>query len=204
MGYVQDKLTFVGPRFTRDLRHRGTAALAVAALAVLSLALLTGCKSPGASMSGYFRVKALNNAIADYNKFVRFQEWDQAGAYLKIDDQDAFTEKMENQEDSFRLTDFEVRDTQPGSDLKSAKVRVIYHYYWLPSITEEKMSVLQRWTWLDNEKRWSIENPLAFPKRHTAKTRSSASARADSDEGPPSAAGAYSGRAEEGKDPGGN
>jgi len=148
-------------------------AAAIAALS-LSFALIAGCKSPGLGMSGYLRDKALNNAALEYNKLVRWQEWERACEYLKIDAQPAFTEKMESQEETFRLTDFEIKDTRPGNDSKSATVRVVYRYYWLPSITEQKMTVVQRWTWVDKEKRWMIENPLALPKRKAAKTPAAA------------------------------
>ncbi len=154
---------------------RTAAALVAVSLAV---ALVAGCKSPGLGMSGYLRDKALNNATLEYNKLVRWQEWEKACEYLKLDAQAAFTEKMENQEETFRLTDFEIKDTRPGSDSKSATVRVLYRYYWLPSITEQKMTVVQRWKWVDGEKRWTIENPLALPKRKPEKPPAAAAVRA--------------------------
>ena len=157
-----------GPRFARGPRsslrcRRG------AFIALLSLVLLAGCKSPVANVSGYMRNKKLNDAVMEYNKYVRWREWDKASAYVKTADQAAFKEKMEDVEETFRLTDFDIKDTTPGENARTASVRVFYRYYWLPSITERKMSVRQRWSWSDEERRWQLDTPFTLPSRAAAR-----------------------------------
>ena len=188
MGNVRDDSLFVGPRLVgvglRFARDRGSrSAFGVVAALVLALAVLPGCKHPMGNMSGYLRNKQLDEAVLEYNKYLRWQEWDQASAYVKTTEQAAFKEKMEDAEESFRITEFEIKDTIPDAGTKSASVRVIYRYYWLPSISERKFSVRQRWTWSEDDRRWEVENPFTFPKRASAKPRPAASARADAPAG---------------------
>jgi len=136
-------------------------------------------------MSGYMRNKALTDAVLEYNKLLRWQSWEKASDYVKISDRVVFESRMEASEETFHLTDFEIRDTKPGEDAKSAVVRVAFRYYWLPSIVERKMSVTQRWAWSDGEKHWQIVTPFSFPSRTASRPRAAASAWADVPAGTP-------------------
>lgn len=163
--------------------HRG--AMPGVIIALVSLLLVPGCKSPMAGMSGYMRNKALTDAVLEYNKLLRWQSWEKASDYVKISDRVVFESRMEASEETFHLTDFEIRDTKPGEDAKSAVVRVAFRYYWLPSIVERKMSVTQRWAWSDGEKHWQIVTPFSFPSRTASRPRAAASAWADVPAGTP-------------------
>jgi hypothetical protein len=132
------------------------------AAAVATTFLIAGCKHTMGSYSRSSRVKQLNTVAEDYNKFIRWQEWDRASEFVRPEDQSLFREKLEEAEETFRITEFEIRDTAIDAESKSATVRVLYRYYRAPSVTEKKLVVRQRWTWSEAASAWYLDDPLAF------------------------------------------
>jgi hypothetical protein len=133
-----------------------------AAGVLIVLLLLSGCEGTFGKYSSGNRSNQLHEAVLEYNKYVRWQEWEKASDYIKTDEQSAFKQQLEELEEDLRITDFEIRDTDVDSDAKTATARILYRYYWLPSITEKKMRFSQKWVWSEEEKRWAVDGPLNF------------------------------------------
>lgn len=143
------------PRMTQ-----ATAALIAAGLTIM---LAAGCQSAKfGRYSGAGRAKLLEEGSLDYNKFIRWQEWERASNFVRPAEQSTFKEKLEDLEEIFRITEFQIQDTHVAPEGRSAKVKVVYRYYRLPSITERKMVVTQKWVWSDEGNHWVIDKPLAF------------------------------------------
>ncbi len=133
---------------------------------VLVLIVLPGCQGGFARYSGTNRVKVLHEAVIDYNRYLRWQEWERASDFIRDAERIAFKQGFYEIEEELRITEFEVRDTDVAQeDAKSADVVVLYRYYLLPSVTEKKIRVTQRWIWSEEENRWAVDEPLAFLKR---------------------------------------
>lgn len=136
-------------------------------LTILVLALITlpGCQGGFARYSGTKRIKVLHEAVVDYNRYLRWQEWERASDFIRDAEKIAFKQGFYEIEEDLRITEFEIRDTDVAEeDAKSADVVVLYHYYLLPSVREKKVRVTQRWLWSEEENRWAVEEPLAFLK----------------------------------------
>ncbi len=146
-------------------------------VATIALLLVTGCQGTFGKYSSTSRSNQFHEAVFEYNKYIRWQEWERASDYLNPDDQSEFKEKAEAVEEVLRITEFEIRDTDIEPEAKSATARVLYRYYRLPSIAERKMKFTQKWIWSEEHKRWTVEDPLSFiepapaPKRFKAKPR---------------------------------
>ena len=130
--------------------------------AVATTLTIAGCKHTMGSYSASNRAKQLNTVAEDYNKFIRWQEWGRASEFVRPEEQSLFREKLEDVEETFRITEFEIRDTAIDPESKSATVRVLYRYYRAPSVTEKKLTLKQRWVWSEAAKAWYVDNPLAF------------------------------------------
>jgi hypothetical protein len=148
-------------RFKHPRRvRRGALVLVTAGLAIT---LATGCQtSQLGRYSGAGRAKMLDDVSLDYNKFIRWQEWERASDFVRPGEQSAFKEKLQEVEDTLRITEFEIQDMRVDPKGQSATVKVLYRYYRLPSITERKMFIRQHWTWFEQGNRWVIDEPLAF------------------------------------------
>jgi len=132
---------------------------------VLALIGLPGCQGGYARYSETSRVKILHAAVVDYNRYLRWQEWEKASDFIRDAERIMFKQGFYEIEEDLRITEFEIRDTDVApEDAKSAEVVVLYHYYLLPSVTEEKVRVTQRWIWSEEENRWAVKEPLAFLK----------------------------------------
>ncbi|MDP3938550.1 MAG: hypothetical protein Q8R92_10495 [Deltaproteobacteria bacterium] len=157
-------------------------------LLALAIALFPACEGSFAKYSTSARVKQLHTAVADFNKFIRWQEWERASDFVTEEDQAEFKNKFQEIEEEFRITDFEIRDTdveEPES--KFAETIVLYHYYLLPSVTEKKVRATQNWVWSETEKKWEVKSPLDFlklverPDKNQPGARAARLAVADSD-----------------------
>lgn len=137
---------------------------ALAALA-LSLALLPACEGSFAKYSTSARVKQLHEAVKDFNKYVRWQEWERASKYVAEEDREEFKEKFQEIEEEFRITEFNIRHTDVDDvESKFAETTVLYRYYILPSVTEKKVRATQNWVWSETSHRWEVKSPLDFLK----------------------------------------
>lgn len=138
---------------------------AVLAVLALSLLLFPGCEGTFAKYSASSRVKQLHEAVKDFNKYVRWQEWERASDYVAKDDREAFKSKFQEIEEEFRITEFEIRHTDVDDvDSKFAETTVLYRYYILPSVTEKKVRATQNWVWSETTKKWEVKSPLDFLK----------------------------------------
>ncbi len=148
-------------RFKHSPRvRRGAFTLVAAGLAIT---LAAGCQTAKLGRySGPGRAKLLEDVSIDYNKFIRWQEWERASDFVRPAEQSAFKEKLQEVEDTFHITEFEIQDTRVDPEGRSATVKVLYRYYRLPSITERKMFVRQHWVWSAQGNHWVIDKPLAF------------------------------------------
>lgn len=138
---------------------------AVVAAVALAVALLPACEGSFAKYSTSARVKQLHEAVTDFNKYIRWQEWERASDFVTPDDRSEFKSKLQEFEEELRITDYEIRDTdvqEPES--KFAETVVLYRYYLLPSITEKKVRTTQDWVWSETENRWVVKSPLDFLK----------------------------------------
>lgn len=138
-----------------------------AALAVLALsvALLPACEASFAKYSTSARVKQLHEAVTDFNKFVRWQEWERASKFVAEEDREEFKEKFQEIEEEFRITEFNIRHTDVDEvESKFAETTVLYRYYILPSVTEKKVRATQNWVWSETNNRWEVKSPLDFLK----------------------------------------
>ncbi len=131
----------------------------------LAIALFPACEASFGKYSSSVRVKQLHTAVADFNKFIRWQEWERASGFVTKEDQADFKNKFQEIEEEFRITDFEIRHTdveEPES--KFAETIVLYRYYLLPSVTEKKVRATQNWVWSETTKKWEVKSPLDFLK----------------------------------------
>ncbi len=149
-------------------------------LTILVLALITlpGCQGGFARYSGTNRIKVLHEAVVDYNRYLRWQEWERASDFIRDAERIAFKQRFYEIEEDLRITEFEIRDTDVAKEgAKSADVVVLYHYYLLPSVREKKIRVTQRWIWSEEENLWAVEEPLAFLRTIMKPTASRRSVR---------------------------
>ena len=145
---------------------------------VVALIVLPGCQGGFARYSESSRIKVLHAAVNDYNRYLRWQEWERASDFIRDTERLAFREGFYEIEEDFRITEFEIRDTDVEEEnARSADVVVLYRYYLLPSVTEKKVRVTQHWIWSEEENRWAVEEPLAFLKKIMKPTASGRSVR---------------------------
>jgi len=139
-----------------------------AVLVLTAMLLIVGCNATMGKYSSGTREQTLHQAVLDYNKFIRWQEWEKASAFLLPEDKTSFKQTLQEVEEDFRITEYDVRHTEIGDQIKSAEVSVLFRYYWLPSILERKLRVTQKWAWSEEHNRWIVDTPLDFIKTEIA------------------------------------
>lgn len=98
----------------------------------------------------------LRKCVMLYNDGIRWGQWKQAAAFLPPDKREDFIERKEAQQDTTRVTEFEIRDVRYDSSNDTATVLVEYAWHRYPSLVVARGRVRQHWAFRANE--WLMDS----------------------------------------------
>jgi len=100
----------------------------------------------------------LQKSVLTYNHCIRWQQWKSAAQFVPSGKREDFISQKEAQEDTFRVTDMEIRDVDhdDAADPPTARVVVDFTWHRYPSLTVQHTRVRQSWKLLADT--WILES----------------------------------------------
>lgn len=120
---------------------------------LVALLLLSGC-APTVTPAD-----ELDRTLRAYNGHLRWKRFTKAVAFLPKEKRDEFMEVFEPSEDQLNIDDVEVKHVDIDKD--KAKVSLEARFYRLPSITMEKVRIVQKWERIHGA--WWLVSPADVP-----------------------------------------
>lgn len=99
--------------------------------------------------------KNLVKAVEDFNNALRWGDYKYAAQWIVPSLQEQFWNQVDQMEKKIRLTDFEIRHVS-WDDPYSAQMIIRYRYYYTNEPSVESKSLLERWQYAQELKRWQI------------------------------------------------
>lgn len=124
---------------------------------VLAAALLAFALAGGGCGHYPSPAQRLQKSVMTYNHAIRWQQWKSAVLFVPPAKRDDFLLQKEAQQESFRVTDMEIRDVDHDdqADPPTAKVIVDFTWHRYPSLTLQRTRVRQTWKLLGDA--WLLE-----------------------------------------------
>lgn len=96
----------------------------------------------------------LVRSVTDFHQHLRWRRYTEASAYLREADQGRFLGQVEEDDENFRVVEYEIRSLKLGKDGKSATSKVEIQWLREPDMTVRKDKVEEQWEALDG--RWVL------------------------------------------------
>lgn len=130
-----------------SVRENVFCGIALALVATAALGACTHYRTPG---------DRLRMSVMDYNNSIRWQYWKAAAKYVPPDKREDFVTRKEAQQDTFRVTEYEVRDVDHDDSVDPPEARVLVDFTWhrYPSLTVQHTRVRQTWKMLVDD--WTL------------------------------------------------
>lgn len=102
-----------------------------------------------ATACGYYRSPAdkLRESVLRYNDAVRWRHWKAAAAFVPAQRRDEFISRKEAEAETFRITDFEVRDVRQEDEGDTALVLIEFAWHRYPSLQVHRTRMRQTWSY---------------------------------------------------------
>lgn len=127
---------------------------------ILRITCLIICSaSLGAACSTEGRLIKLDKALYDYQRSMRWGDFQTASKFLDTDTARLSWEQAASYED-IRITQYLIKDRQPSSDGKQYRQTVEIHYYEEPSVTVKTLVDHQHWEFDEKAETWRLVGNL--------------------------------------------
>ncbi|MDX9722944.1 MAG: hypothetical protein RBU37_19495 [Myxococcota bacterium] len=120
-------------------------------LALLALLCCVACSGARPSPE-----ETLSRSLTTFHSHLLFGRYDDAAAYLPLEQREAFLEYYQGTDDDLKITEFEIARSELAPTRDSAKVEVDLSWYQLPSMTVKTSKMVEKWEYDSAFERWTL------------------------------------------------